>query len=161
NLNTAEPEIDRYWSPPLADDSVAVPDEFELEQLIERCVKRQMISDVPIGAFLSGGIDSSLLVAMMARHSSRPVRTFSVSFAEGDVDESSISELVARQFETDHLVLKAETVGAEELLELIGRFDEPFCDPALIPTFALSSLTKQHVKVALSGDGGDEVFGGY
>jgi asparagine synthase (glutamine-hydrolysing) len=95
NLRKAEPEIDRYWSPPLVDDLAAVPDEFELEDLIERCVKRQMISDVPLGAFLSGGIDSSLLVAMMARNSSRPVRTFSVAFSEGDVDESSIAQLVA------------------------------------------------------------------
>ena len=161
NLHKAEPEIDRYWSPPLADDLAAVPEEFELEELIERCVKRQMISDVPLGAFLSGGIDSSLLVAMMARNSSRPVRTFSVAFSEGDVDESSIAQLVARQFATDHTVLKAEAVGPEELLELIGRLDEPFCDPALIPTFALSEMTKRYVKVALSGDGGDEVFGGY
>src|ERR1044071_4452632 len=161
NLHKAEPEIDRSWSPPLADDLAAVPDEFELEDLIEHCVKRQMISDVPLGAFLSGGIDSSLLVAMMARNSSGPVRTFSVAFSEGDVDESSIAQLVARQFATDHTVLKAEALGSEELLELIGRLDEPFCDPALIPTFALSEMTKRYVKVALSGDGGDEVFGGY
>lgn len=156
-----EPKIHRYWLPPMADPSAAVPSELELEQLLEKAVRRQMISDVPLGAFLSGGIDSSLLVAMMARHSSHPVRTFSVAFSEGDVDESSIAERVARQFGTDHTVLNAEDVGAEALLELIGRFDEPFCDPAFIPTFALSEMTKRHVKVALSGDGGDEVFGGY
>lgn len=157
----SEPTIERYWSPPMADEKATVPDEFELENLLEKAVARQMISDVPIGAFLSGGIDSSLLVAMMARHSSRPVQTFSVAFSEGNVDESSIAELVARQFNTDHTVLRAEDVGAEALLDLIGRLDEPFCDPAFVPTFALSEMTKRHVKVALSGDGGDEVFGGY
>ena len=161
SLDACEPSIHRYWVPPMRDSSATVPNEMELEQLLETAVRRQMISDVPIGAFLSGGIDSSLLVAMMARHSSRPVRTFSVAFSEGDVDESSIAELVARQFGTDHTVLNAEDVGAEALVELIGRFDEPFCDPAFIPTFALSEMTKRHVKVALSGDGGDEVFGGY
>ena len=120
-----------------------------------------MISDVPIGAFLSGGIDSSLLVAFMARHSARPVRTFSVAFAESEMDESPIAQLVARRFGTEHTVLRAEEVGPEALLELLGRLDEPFCDSAFVPTFALSEMTRRHVKVALSGDGGDEVFGGY
>ena len=156
-----EPKIERYWSAPSADDKSVAPDEFELEHLIERAVKRQMIADVPVGAFLSGGIDSSLLVAMMARYSSGPVRTFSVAFAEGNVDESSIAALVARQFSTDHVVLRAEEVGPQALLDLIGRLDEPFCDPAFVPTFSLSEMTKRHVKVALSGDGADEVFGGY
>ena len=156
-----EPKIERYWSPPQAESNSAAPDEYELETLLERAVRRQMISDVPLGAFLSGGVDSSLLVALMARHSEKPVRTFSVAFAEGDADESAIAEVVARRFGTDHTVLHAEEQGPDELLELIARLDEPFCDPAFVPTFMLSALTKQHVKVALSGDGGDEVFGGY
>jgi asparagine synthase (glutamine-hydrolysing) len=157
----SEPAIERYWSPPLVNSELSVPDEFELEDLLDLAVKRQMISDVPIGAFLSGGIDSSLLVAMMARHSSGPVRTFSVAFDEGDVDESSIAKTVAQRFETDHTVLHAEALAADKLLELLGSLDEPFCDPAFVPTYALSEITKRHVKVALSGDGGDEVFGGY
>jgi asparagine synthase (glutamine-hydrolysing) len=160
-LGTDQPRIERYWLPPLADNSATPPDEFELENILETAVKRQMLSDVPIGAFLSGGIDSSLLVAMMARHSSSPVRTFSVAFEDSDVDESPIAEIVARQFATDHTVLRAEEMGFESLLELIGHLDEPFCDPAFVPTYALSEMTKRHVKVALSGDGGDEVFGGY
>jgi asparagine synthase (glutamine-hydrolysing) len=98
---------------------------------------------------------------MMARHSSGPVRTFSVAFAEGHADESSIAKIVAQRFGTNHAVLRAEELGADQLLDLIGRLDEPFCDPALVPTYALSEMTKRHVKVALSGDGGDEVFGGY
>ena len=160
-LGSAQPLVSCYWRPPIADPSAVVPDEYELEHILEGAVKRQMISDVPLGAFLSGGIDSSLLVAMMARHSSGPVRTFSVRFSEGGVDESSVADLVARQYGTSHTVLEAEDFGPEALLELLGRLDEPFCDPTLIPTFTLSKLTREHVKVALSGDGGDEVFGGY
>jgi asparagine synthase (glutamine-hydrolysing) len=160
-LGASELTIERYWSPPLEDAASPVPDEYELEDLLDGAVKRQMISDVPIGAFLSGGIDSSLLVALMARHSARPVRTFSVAFAESEMDESPIAQLVARQFATEHTVLHAEEVGPQALLELLGRLDEPFCDSAFVPTFALSDMTRQHVKVALSGDGGDEVFGGY
>ena len=160
-LGAIEPKIERYWNPPLAASDAHAPDEFELEELLDRAVKRQMISDVPIGVFLSGGIDSSLLVAMMARHSNQPLRTFSVSFKEKGVDESAIAAQVARQFGTQHTVLQAKDLGADELLELLGRLDEPFCDPAIVPTFALSKMTKEHVKVALSGDGGDEVFGGY
>jgi asparagine synthase (glutamine-hydrolysing) len=158
---SGEPRIERYYSPPLEDDTARVPDPDELEDLLDTAVERQMVSDVPIGAFLSGGIDSSLLVALMARHSAQPVRTFSVSFAEAEADESSIASLVAREFGTEHTVLRAEDVGSDALLQLLGRLDEPFCDAAFVPTFALSDLTRTHVKVALSGDGGDEVFGGY
>lgn len=155
------PAIARYWSPPLSNPALSAPDEFELENLLDQAVKRQMISDVPIGAFLSGGIDSSLLVAFMARHSEKPVRTFSCGFTESKVDESEIAGLVARQFGTDHVVLRAEDVGSDLLLELLGHLDEPFADPAFIPTYALSKMTASHLRVALSGDGADEVFGGY
>jgi asparagine synthase (glutamine-hydrolysing) len=155
------PTIERFWSPPLVNPGSRAPDESELEDLLDRAVKRQMISDVPIGVFLSGGIDSSLVVALMARRSEKPVRTFSVAFDDKNVDESPIAGLVARQFGTDHTVLRAEELGPKPLLELLGRLDEPFADPAVVPTYALSKLTGSHVKVALSGDGGDEVFGGY
>jgi asparagine synthase (glutamine-hydrolysing) len=156
-----EPTVERYWSPPLVNTASPIPDEHELEELLDHAVEQQMISDVPIGAFLSGGIDSSLLVALMTRHSRTPVRTFSVAFAEGDMDESPIAELVAQQFETDHTVLHAEGISPDSLLELLGRLDEPFCDSTFVPTYILSEMTRRHVKVALSGDGGDEVFGGY
>ena len=155
------PKIHRYWIPPLANPGLSAPDEFELESLLNLAVKRQMISDVPIGAFLSGGIDSSLLVAFMARHSEKPVRTFSCSFSDSKADESRIAGLVARQFGTDHIVLRAEDVGPSALLDLLASLDEPFADPAFIPTYALSKLTASHLRVSLSGDGGDEVFGGY
>lgn len=158
---SSAPIIERYWAPPIENAALVAPDEFELEQLLDCAVHRQMIGDVPIGVFLSGGIDSSLLVALMARHSEKPIRSFSIAFDEEGVDESPIAGLVARQFGTDHSVLRAEKLGPEALLELIGRLDEPFADPAIVPTYALSKMTASHVKVALSGDGADEVFGGY
>ena len=160
-IGQGDPVISRYWAPPLTVESLKPPDSDELESLLSDAVKRQMISDVPIGLFLSGGIDSSLIAAFMARHSSKRVQTFSVGFREGEVDESSIAETVARQYGTDHVVIRGDEVGPEDVLELLGRLDEPFCDPAVLPTYALSLLTKRYVKVALSGDGGDEVFGGY
>lgn len=153
--------VERYWSPPLVNQEACAPNEFELEDILEHAVKRQMVSDVPIGVFLSGGIDSSLIVALMARHSGKPIRTFSIGFENPDDDESSIASLVARQFGTDHMVLRAEDLGPDELLALLGRLDEPFADAAIVPTYALSKMTAGYVKVALSGDGGDEVFGGY
>lgn len=160
-LGDAAPRIERYWTPPGPDREAVAPDEGELELLLQQVVRRQMISDVPVGVFLSGGIDSSLLVALMARESEKPVRSFSIAFQDASADESSIAGLVARQFGTDHTVLPAEDFGPDMLLDLLGRLDEPFADPAVVPTYALAKMTSGHVKVALSGDGGDEVFGGY
>jgi len=156
-----EPQQGRYWSAPPADDNLATPEEDELEVLLDRAVSRQMVSDVPIGVFLSGGIDSSLLVAFMARHSSRPVRTYSVAFAQSGYDESSIASQVAAEFGTEHVCIPAEQLTADAVRELLGALDEPFCDSALVPLYSLSRQTRQHVKVALGGDGADEVFGGY
>jgi asparagine synthase (glutamine-hydrolysing) len=153
--------VGRYWSPPRHDPRAQVPTEAALEDLLQQVVKRQMISDVPIGVFLSGGIDSSLIVALMARESRKPVRSFSIAFRDANADESSIAGLVARQFGTDHTVLPAEDLGPEMLLEFLGQLDEPFADPAVVPTYLLAKMTAGHVKVAISGDGGDEVFGGY
>ena len=113
SLGDGEPIIDRYWSPPPVESVCSVPDEFEVESLLDRAVQRQMISDVPIGAFLSGGIDSSQLTALMTRHSSKPVRTFSVAFADHDLDESPIARLVARKFGTEHTVLRAQAPGPD------------------------------------------------
>jgi asparagine synthase (glutamine-hydrolysing) len=160
-LGDQSPRIERYWSPPPYGARAHVPSESTLEDLLQQVVKRQMISDVPIGVFLSGGIDSSLIVALMSRESTKPVRSFSIAFKDADADESAIAGLVARQFGTDHTVLPAEDLGPEMLLKLLGQLDEPFADPAVVPTYVLSKMTAGHVKVALSGDGGDEVFGGY
>jgi asparagine synthase (glutamine-hydrolysing) len=160
-LGEESPRIERYWNPPGPDDNAEVPSENAIESLLQKVVRRQMISDVPIGVFLSGGIDSSLMVALMARESQKPVRSFSIAFKDAEADESSIAALVARQFGTDHTVLPAEDLGPDMLLDLLGRLDEPFADPAFVPTYVLAKMTAGHVKVALSGDGGDEVFGGY
>jgi asparagine synthase (glutamine-hydrolysing) len=154
-------KIDQYWSPPSADPFAEAPAEAELEDLLRQSVKRQMMSDVPIGVFLSGGIDSSLIVALMAEESAKSVKSFAVAFQDEEFDESHIAELVAKEFGTEHTVLRAESLTPNALVELLGNLDEPFADPAVVPTYALAKMTAAHVKVALSGDGGDEVFGGY
>jgi asparagine synthase (glutamine-hydrolysing) len=161
SLGEESVSIERYWSPPLADMNAEAPGKVELEDLLRRAVRRQMISDVPIGVFLSGGIDSSLIVALMAQESAKPISSFSVAFQDREFDESSIAKLVAKEFGTDHTVLQAESLTSDELLDLLGRLDEPFADPTVVVTYALAKMTAKHVKVALSGDGADEVFGGY
>lgn len=160
-VGDAAPHIEHYWQPPLRDHMAVAPGEAEVEELLRRAVKRQLVGDVPVGAFLSGGIDSSLIVALMARESTGPIKSFSVAFEDEEFDESPLAELVAREFGTEHTVLRGDTLSPEGLLDLLGRLDEPFADPAVIPTCILAKLTSGHVKVALSGDGGDEVFGGY
>jgi asparagine synthase (glutamine-hydrolysing) len=120
-----------------------------------------MISDVPVGAFLSGGIDSSSVVACMARASTAPVKTFSIGFDEQDFDELRYARLVAARHGTDHfeMVLKPDVMSV--LPRLAWQFDEPFADASAVPTYCVSKITRDHVTVALSGDGGDESFAGY
>jgi len=134
----------------------------ELDEIVSRCVKLRMISDVPLGAFLSGGIDSSLVVGVMARLSGRPVKTFTIGFQEPEYDESGHAQRVASSLGTDHHVGLMRVDGLLELLPTyFEEFDEPFFDSSAFPTMAVSRMARQQVTVSLSGDGGDELFGGY
>src|SRR5918912_820980 len=133
----------------------------ELRERLRDSVRAHLEADVPVGVFLSGGIDSSLLAALAAQESPEPVRTFSIGFEEKSFDELSRARMVARRYGTDHHELVLRPHAAELLPALVDAFDEPFADSSALPTYAVSQLAAGHVKVALSGEGGDELFGGY
>jgi asparagine synthase (glutamine-hydrolysing) len=134
----------------------------ELRRLLEDSVRMRLVSDVPLGVLLSGGVDSSAVAAMAVRSSSEAVKTFSISFAESSFDESAHARAVAKYLGTDHHEERLSVDLAANLVGEIGSWmDEPFSDPSLVPTFLLSRFTRKHVTVALGGDGGDELFAGY
>jgi asparagine synthase (glutamine-hydrolysing) len=164
------PRIETYWSAlRVARDGLERPNEAaegvildQLDALLRDAVRLRMVADVPLGAFLSGGVDSSLVVALMQAQSSRPVHTFSIENETAAYDEGPMARAVSRHLGTQHTSFR---VTARDALEVIPRlptmFDEPFADSSQIPTYLVSKLARQHVTVALSGDGGDELFGGY
>lgn len=170
NLTTNKPgdmpASKRYW---MLESCFQARDELtteeaadQLEAILENVIREQMVADVPLGAFLSGGIDSSTIVALMQKKGSRPVKTFSIGFRNREYNEAAHAKAVAKHLGTEHTELY---VSAKKGLEVIPRlpvlYDEPFADSSQIPTFLISQMTRQHVTVALSGDGGDEMFCGY
>lgn len=160
---TAQPQP--YWTFP-AQPSAPQPLDRQsaieaLRLRLEDAVRSHLVSDVPVGAFLSGGLDSSVIVALMARNSERPVGTFSIGFTEKSYNELPYAREIAERFGTQHHEFVVTPQVIDILDELIAAFDEPFADSSAIATFYLSRLARQHTKVVLSGDGGDEIFGGY
>jgi asparagine synthase (glutamine-hydrolysing) len=158
--------VHRYWDPvPFALDRASTTDadaQAELDIRLATAVRQRMIADVPLGAFLSGGIDSSLVVAMMQEQSEAPVKTFTIRFDDPEFNEADYAAAVARHLRTEH---HEETCGARQMLDVVDRlaemFDEPFADSSAVPTYLVSKIARSSVTVALSGDGGDELFHGY
>lgn len=165
DLNSPSPEakVHRYWSLeylPKLEISEAEACQVLREKMSE-AVRLRMISDVPLGAFLSGGIDSSIVVGLMAQQADRPVKTFSIGFKEAAYNELDHARRIARKWNTEHHEFIVEPKALEILPALVRHYGEPYADSSAVPTFYLSQMTRQHVTVALNGDGGDESFAGY
>jgi len=161
--------LKRYWSlheQVIAGQSAIIEDENEaistLELTLKESIRLQSIADVPLGAFLSGGIDSSLIVALMQAQTKHPVRTFTIGFDEAGYNEAEYAKAVAKHLQTEHTELYLNHQQAIDVIPLLpGLYDEPFADSSQIPAFLIAQMTRKHVTVALSGDAGDELFGGY
>lgn len=162
-VNVGGIEKQQYWD--LDFSHTAPADEAQLAQgllkIIDQSTRQRMISDVPLGAFLSGGVDSSAIVALMAKANPAPVTTCSIGFDSEQFDEVQYARQIAEQYHTDHHEFTVRQNVADNLVKIARFFDEPFADPSLVPTYFVSELARQRVTVALAGDGGDENFAGY
>ncbi len=161
--NTGELIVTRYWSPPSEQKISASEQEISIEilRLLRESVRSRLISDVPIGALLSGGIDSGAVVALMAQESPTQVKTFSIDFGDPETSELPYAKQVAQKYGTEHHEFTVKPAAMEMLPVLVRHFNEPFADPSAVPTYYVSQVARQHVTVALTGDGGDESFAGY
>ncbi len=156
--------VQRYWDLPAFGTAEPKSEEEHLDEMerhLAEAVRIRLISDVPLGAFLSGGVDSSTVVALMARASSERVKTFTIGFAREDFNEARAARLVSQRFGTEHHELVVEPKIGETLQQLSASLEEPFADSSILPTYYVSRMTRKYVTVALAGDGGDELFGGY
>ena len=156
-------DVEEYWRPPFRVAPRLPEEEYaaRLRDLLTEAVRLRLISDVPLGAFLSGGIDSSIVVGLMSRLSNAPVKTFAIGFEEKRYDELEYARLVARHFGTEHKEFVVRPNAVEIIPEIVWHYDEPFADSSAIPTYYVSQITRRHVTVALTGDAGDEGFAGY
>ena len=166
SLVTNRMNLTQYWQIPDIDPNIEI---YSIDQLsnelynhLEFAVQAQMVADVPVGILLSGGLDSSIITGIASRSSTKKIKTFTVSFPEyKKVDEGPYAHMVSKHFDTDHTELIAQPPTLETLLILAKQFDEPLADSSIIPTYLVSKLLREHCTVALGGDGGDELFGGY
>ena len=154
---------ERYWKLSFANTFQGSMEEAsqELMDRLKKAVQVRLVSDVPLGAFLSGGIDSSVTVALMAELGVSPLKTFSIGFQEEEYNELPYARLVARQYRTEHHEFVVSPQASDLFSKLVWHYNEPFADPSAIPTFYLAEMTRKHVTVALNGDGGDEDLAGY
>jgi len=163
DLKTGELNKASYWRPDFSEKLDLSETEWKERILstLEESVRLRMIADVPVGAFLSGGVDSSAVVAMMSRMSKNPVKTFTIGFKEKSHDETAHAQRIVNLFKTDHTTLEVTPESAEILPEVVRQYEEPYADNSAIITYLVSKLASKHVTVALNGDGGDELFAGY
>lgn len=163
DLKTKKIEKERYWQLDYSQKLDLSEAEWKkrIMEKLEECVKLRIVSDVPLGAFLSGGIDSSAIVALMSKLSSKPVKTFSIGFEEEKFNELPYARMIADKFKTDHTEFIVKPNAIELLPMLVRQYEEPYADSSALPSYYVSKLTRGHITVALNGDGGDENFAGY
>ena len=156
-------QIVKYWSVSFYGKNNLTENELcnQIPIMLDKCIKKRMVADVPVGAFLSGGIDSSIIVAMMSKYTTK-LKTFSIKFDYPEYNESEYANIISKQFKTDHYEIAFNAQDIRKLIpKLVFYFDEPFGDASMIPTYLVSKIAKKHVTVCLSGTGGDELFAGY